>query len=63
MVHCAGVVLRVVLVKEEWRVLEREVEEILRAIPKLTGAIHVRNAVTPESLRPVVPAAGLRGIN
>src|SRR5260370_11919827 len=59
---CTTVVLSVVLVKIIRCVLQGEVKGVSsRAC--LSRAIHIRNAIGPETLRPIIPAAGLGRIH
>jgi len=46
-------------------VIQREKEEIsgCACIPSLPWAVHIGNPIGPEALRPIVPTAGLGGVN
>ena len=46
--------------KRSWLVQQREIEWIGG---RLAGAVHVRDAIRTEALRPVIPTAGLSGVN
>ena len=54
------VVLAVVHIQIIGLVIQREIEEIGSGLPR---AVHVGNTVGPEALCPIVPAAGLGGVN